>query len=696
MSSLQNLIRRMPTGKACQHAERASSLSLRRGPNYIACSASSRFGYHDCISKGPFVLSRPHVGASESYSTTCSRNIVSRSFSAEIDTTIICTNDGTMHLHDTGSAEKLSSPPMQNVIETNAPINEHKPSTPSQEETSLLPPLSEEEYDPRYVVSHIKRAHLWNQGKLPNEPNSKHRNRKHSERKWDYEYVRSTLDLYERHLQYILSHLQSSRTAENTEQFTDPTILFANIHPNSEKCKDTNILVAPSTLAAAVRALTRSRLDTPILSRRIRNIERFIGSIGWTPITEDLSYRLLEANGKAGNVRRTLALLELRRRRDYEPKEKEFIHVINSIQSAQLSIRRSRNIYLHETALPESALDNPTRYLDAILVNMSQRGVRLTPDLAAFMLSCYSSTGRTGRAVHYFYKVVSDPVEEDGVYIPGPHPTHLGKEELEDWKNKKRGEGMGRLLVSRDASSDLTEAKGSAYEELEAMKADDDDAIKKRARMILNSPPPFHKIPSAVRGASLSQSQNQEETQQTKATTSNTKSRTKLERELERDWSLSLTAAFAFADSLTHGACGHDPIELNISAWNTLIKACCYRGAFHRALKILNETLPQKGVDPNSISYNTILAGLARVGDIASLRELLVKMTNKNIPVTKYTAQAMADGLLNMGDISGASTIVQVRYSSNNDNITCFYLSSNKTPFCVTQDIFNQHDTLPP
>ena len=108
------------------------------------------------------------------------------------------------------------------------------------------------------------------------------------------------------------------------------------------------------------------------------------------------------------------------------------------------------------------------------------------------------------------------------------------------------------------------------------------------------------------------QSRNQED-QQTAAMISSKKSMTKLERELEHDWSLSLTAAFAFADSLTHGACGHDPIELNITAWNTLIKACCYRGAFHRALKILNETLPQKGVDPDSISYNTILAGLARV-----------------------------------------------------------------------------------
>jgi hypothetical protein len=35
-------------------------------------------------------------------------------------------------------------------------------------------------------------------------------------------------------------------------------------------------------------------------------------------------------------------------------------------------------------------------------------------------------------------------------------------------------------------------------------------------------------------------------------------------------------------------------------------------------------------------------------------------MTNTGIPIDKYTVQAMADGLLNMGDIGGASSIVQV------------------------------------
>ena len=76
---------------------------------------------------------------------------------------------------------------------------------------------------------------------------------------------------------------------------------------------------------------------------------------------------------------------------------------------------------------------------------------------------------------------------------------------------------------------------------------------------------------------------------------------------------MSLTAAFAFADSLTHGACGHGPIQLDLTSWNILIKACCYRGALWRAMEILNDTLPKNGIRPDTFSYNTILAGLARV-----------------------------------------------------------------------------------
>ena len=43
------------------------------------------------------------------------------------------------------------------------------------------------------------------------------------------------------------------------------------------------------------------------------------------------------------------------------------------------------------------------------------------------------------------------------------------------------------------------------------------------------------------------------------------------------------------------------------------MKACCYRGAIWRAMEILNETLPRQGIEPDAFTYNTIIAGLARV-----------------------------------------------------------------------------------
>lgn len=76
---------------------------------------------------------------------------------------------------------------------------------------------------------------------------------------------------------------------------------------------------------------------------------------------------------------------------------------------------------------------------------------------------------------------------------------------------------------------------------------------------------------------------------------------------------MSLTSAFAFADSLTHGACGHQAIELDRISWNVLVRACVYRGAMMRALEILNVTMPKNGIVPDKVTYNTILSGLARV-----------------------------------------------------------------------------------
>lgn len=65
----------------------------------------------------------------------------------------------------------------------------------------------------------------------------------------------------------------------------------------------------------------------------------------------------------------------------------------------------------------------------------------------------------------------------------------------------------------------------------------------------------------------------------------------------------------------------------------------CYRGAIIRALDIMNNTMPRNGMKPDVITYNTILAALARVGDKDFMRELLTAMTNEGIHVNKYTVK---------------------------------------------------------
>jgi len=80
--------------------------------------------------------------------------------------------------------------------------------------------------------------------------------------------------------------------------------------------------------------------------------------------------------------------------------------------------------------------------------------------------------------------------------------------------------------------------------------------------------------------------------------------------------------------------------------------------------------MPGKGIDPDTYSYNAIMHGLARVGDTNYLKSLLTTMTNRSIPLDKYTVQALVDGSLNEADISGTISLVQ--------------------------DVFNQHSVLPP
>jgi hypothetical protein len=183
---------------------------------------------------------------------------------------------------------------------------------------------------------------------------------------------------------------------------------------------------------------------------------------------------------------------------------------------------------------------------------------------------------------------------------------------------------------------------------------------KHRAKLVWRSPPPREKVPSEIRGAVFSMGGGGGGD----GTTQQQQRRTKLDWEQQQDWSLALTAAFSFADSLTHGACGHGPVELNVDSWNALIKACCYRGALWRAMQVLEETMPSKGIVPDAYSYTLLLDGLAKVGDLSSMRDYFWHVQNKDL-VRRSNVRAMVDGMINAGDVAGAVTFLQDMYNQH-------------------------------
>ena len=433
------------------------------------------------------------------------------------------------------------------------------------------------------LIQDLDRACKFNQGDggTPNGVNSK------SRRKWKVDFVRDTIARYEFYLNYF----------------------YQNPNDESISKEMKELFFSPETTQQAFVAILRCRLPTHTLSQKIREWERYIGSVRMTKMTDQLSLSMLEANGKAGNVGRAMQLLSLRKSRGFPPKISEFVHAITAIDAASLYLRKNRNIFLSENEQPK--IDDPTRWLDAILLNMNQRDFALTTKMANRMLNAFARTGRSAKMTHYFYRVVRERTDGDD-----EEPSSLDSHEMATFQNRP---------------------------------------VKPRIRM--RPPPPYHKIPSQVRGKLVRKPGSEIK-------------QLKLERESDPDWSPVLTSAISFADSLKQGACGHDPVELDLISYSILMKVCVNRGSLWRAMHILDEVMPANKIEPDIVAYNTLLIGLSKVGDVPTMKEYTRQLLSNGLTPTKETIEASIDSLLNLGDVGNAITLCQ--------------------------DFFNQYSVLPP
>ena len=482
--------------------------------------------------------------------------------------------------------------PFATTISSSLPSNAQSSSSSSSSSSSfhdLLPPLLlESDFSPRELIQQIFTAADYNQGTD----------------RWQVDFCRTVAQRYIQHLQYI--HDNQSETTMDLLSDSNEALS----------------LVSPEVTERAIQGIIRQHLHPVTLSQHVRHVERLIGSIAKTPLTELLSYRLIEANGKAGNVGRTLALLNLRKSRGYDPQvPHEFLYAVAAIKVAGTELVPHRNIYAGDAYQP--AIDNPTRWLDAILLNMHDRQVPLSIHVANRMLETYATTGRTGKAVHFFWKMYLQPIQN-------------GNNDMEDQDKQHPPLLIDPLKISPDEIK--TTKESIVYQNR-----------KHRAKLVWRPSAPIEKIPSEVSNASISLHGASERM-------------TKLEWEQRQDWSLPLTAAFAFADSLTHGACGHDPLELDVDSWNVLVKTCCYRGALWRAMKVIDEIMPAKSITPDAYSYTLLLDGLAKVGDVSTMKDYFRQVQNKDL-VTRSNVRVMVDGMINAGDVAGAITFLQDMYN---------------------------------
>lgn len=368
------------------------------------------------------------------------------------------------------------------------------------------------------------------------------------------------------------------------------------------------MLLHPDTVILALKMLEKAEYSRAELATKIRHWERAMGLLKETALTDQLTYRLLCANGSAGNVARVIALLQYRKR--YPPRRLEFVYAVKSFQRGTDTYRS----FVRKEF--DDAFEDPTRWLDAILINMKERDFPLDISLANTMLRCYA-IGTTLRGVHHVYALRY-------TRMPGRQN-----------KPTSTFERFPPINGTRDRSRTFADAVVDNFLREEVGKS-----LRVKLKFLPKGAPNY-KVPS--RSSVL-----------------------RLQFEHDKRYSFPLAAAFSFAQSLTFGSCGHDPINLDADSYTALIKACVQRGAFMRAMEILDNEMANT---PTIFAYNTIMIGLSKVADVTSIQEYYSKLLANGLQPNAVTVRAVVQGLINAGDLSGAVSAVQ--------------------------DFFNQHRILP-
>ncbi|KAF9613400.1 hypothetical protein IFM89_008230 [Coptis chinensis] len=92
----------------------------------------------------------------------------------------------------------------------------------------------------------------------------------------------------------------------------------------------------------------------------------------------------------------------------------------------------------------------------------------------------------------------------------------------------------------------------------------------------------------------------------------------------------------------------------DLIAYNTVIKGLCQVGRQEEGLVLVDKMISEHGYAANTITYNCLLDGFCKAGEIDRLRELFDQMNTEGVPADVITLNILVDGMCKHGRISSA------------------------------------------
>ncbi|XP_078159332.1 uncharacterized protein LOC144554849 [Carex rostrata] len=93
--------------------------------------------------------------------------------------------------------------------------------------------------------------------------------------------------------------------------------------------------------------------------------------------------------------------------------------------------------------------------------------------------------------------------------------------------------------------------------------------------------------------------------------------------------------------------------------FNPLLKGLCKHNRIHEAAAIVLDKMPMLGCTPDLFSYNTLINGHCKKGDIEKAEELLDDMVSRGLQPDVVTYNTLIDGLCKKGLIDKALNMLQ-------------------------------------